>query len=110
MADEVAVMYAGRIVEQGPADAVLGRPSHPYTAALLRALPQPHQRRGELEPIPGQPPSPTSRPTGCPFRVRCHLAVDECASTEPALLPTATGVVAACHRSDAVPVDVREVG
>ncbi len=109
MADDVAVMYAGRIVEHGPAETVLRDPSHPYTAALLRALPQPGQRRGELEPIPGQPPSPSDRPSGCPFRTRCAHAVDVCAETEPALVPVGGGVLGACHLTalSSVEMDLR---
>jgi oligopeptide/dipeptide ABC transporter ATP-binding protein len=99
MGDEVAVMYAGRIVEHGPADLVLTAPTHPYTAALLRALPKPTTARGALVPIPGQPPSPTARPSGCPFRVRCQMATADCADVEPMLSLAPTGIATACLRS-----------
>jgi peptide/nickel transport system ATP-binding protein/oligopeptide transport system ATP-binding protein len=85
IAGGVAVMYAGRIVEQGPARGVLTRPRHPYTRALLASLPQ-RARRGErLRPIPGAPPELSDPPSGCAFRTRCALARDECASHVPRL-------------------------
>jgi oligopeptide transport system ATP-binding protein len=96
IADDVAVMYAGRIVEHGPAELVLDSPTHPYTRALLRALPEPGRARGELVPIPGQPPSPADRPSGCPFHVRCEQAIDECAIDEPALIMDGSGIATAC--------------
>ncbi|MCW2598409.1 MAG: transporter ATP-binding protein [Frankiales bacterium] len=96
MADEIAVMYAGRIVETGPAETVLGSPRHPYTAALLRALPAPGVARGELIPISGQPSAPAERPSGCPFRTRCSFVHDACSTYEPALLHTDVETYAAC--------------
>ena len=84
LAQRVAVMYAGRIVETGDIDEVLDRPAHPYTIGLMRAIPA-NVRRGEaLNPIPGMAPSPLARPAGCPFRNRCFAATDICA-TEPPL-------------------------
>ncbi len=84
VADRIAVTYAGRIVEEGPAREVLERPRHPYTAGLLRASPQ--LVRHKLEPIPGTVPSLTALPPGCAFEPRCPLRVDECAAAMPALL------------------------
>jgi oligopeptide/dipeptide ABC transporter ATP-binding protein len=110
MGDDVAVMYAGRIVEHGPADLVLTTPTHPYTAALLRALPTPSTARGALVPIPGQPPSPMDRPSGCPFRVRCHLATDDCAEAEPALIIGSAGIATACTRSPNYVLSNQRVG
>ncbi|MEJ2641295.1 MAG: ABC transporter ATP-binding protein [Desulfosarcinaceae bacterium] len=78
LADAVAVMYAGRIVEQTPAAAFFDKPRHPYSRALLRALPE----RG-LWPIPGIPPHPREQIGGCVFHPRCTLAVPECAATPP---------------------------
>ena len=82
LATEVAVMYAGRIVEAGPAGTLLGRPLHPYTAALLAAVPSPGSSR-PLAGIPGQQPPPGQRDGGCGFAPRCALALDECRAREP---------------------------
>jgi oligopeptide/dipeptide ABC transporter ATP-binding protein len=83
VADRIAVTYAGRIVEEGPAREVLQRPSHPYTAGLLRASPQ--LVRHKLEPIPGTVPSLTALPPGCAFEPRCPLRIAECAAAVPEL-------------------------
>jgi oligopeptide/dipeptide ABC transporter ATP-binding protein len=81
IADRLAVMYAGRIVEEGPAAEVLRRPRHPYTEGLLRASPQ--LRRRKLEPIPGMVPRLTDLPPGCAFEPRCSLRRAECAAAVP---------------------------
>jgi oligopeptide/dipeptide ABC transporter ATP-binding protein len=83
VADRIAVTYAGRIVEEGPAREVLERPRHPYTAGLLRASPQ--LVRHKLEPIPGTVPSLTALPPGCAFEPRCPLRISECAAAMPEL-------------------------
>jgi oligopeptide/dipeptide ABC transporter ATP-binding protein len=83
VADRIAVTYAGRIVEEGPAREVLERPRHPYTAGLLRASPQ--LVRQKLEPIPGAVPSLAALPPGCAFEPRCPLRVPECAAAMPEL-------------------------
>jgi len=83
VADRIAVTYAGRIVEEGPAREVLERSRHPYTAGLLRASPQ--LVRQKLEPIPGAVPSLTALPPGCAFEPRCQLRVAECALALPEL-------------------------
>jgi peptide/nickel transport system ATP-binding protein len=83
VADRIAVTYAGRIVEEGPAGEVLEHPRHPYTVGLLRASPQ--LVRHKLEPIPGAVPSLTSLPPGCAFEPRCPLRVAECAAAMPEL-------------------------
>jgi peptide/nickel transport system ATP-binding protein len=96
--DRVAVMYAGRVVEQGPAEAVFGGPKHPYAAALSAAFPtvgDPASRRAPRG-LPGDPPDPTNLPTGCTFHVRCPLAFDDCARTEPQLVTAGAGRQAAC--------------
>lgn len=97
VADEVAVMYAGRIVEQGSAATVLDGPEHPYTEALLASVPILGTRAdtGALRVIPGTVPSPLAWPGGCRFRARCEYAFGRCAEEEPALLP-AGGQAAAC--------------
>ena len=83
LAHKVAVMYAGRIVEAGPVDTVLGHPAHPYTIGLLRSIPANLDRGEALQAIPGMAPSPLHRPSGCPFRLRCFAATAIC-ETEPA--------------------------
>jgi peptide/nickel transport system ATP-binding protein len=83
VADRIAVTYAGRIVEEGPAREVLERPRHPYTAGLLRASPQ--LVRQKLEPIPGAVPSLTALPPGCAFEPRCPLRIPECTAAMPEL-------------------------
>ena len=83
VADRIAVTYAGRIVEEGPAREVLERPRHPYTAGLLRASPQLVRRK--LDPIPGTVPSLTALPPGCAFEPRCPLRVADCAAAMPEL-------------------------
>src|SRR6266567_4745543 len=82
VADRVAVMYAGRIIEEGPAQNVLAKPLHPYTQGLLRASPT--LKRGMLTPIPGAVPQLTALPPGCAFEPRCELRRDECALAVPA--------------------------
>ena len=83
LADRVAVMYAGRIVESGSVDDVLDRPAHPYTRGLMDALPGSAKRGEPLHPIPGLAPPPTARPTGCAFRTRCAFATAACAGDPP---------------------------
>ena len=93
--DSVAVMYAGRIVERGPAAAVLNGPRHPYTRALIAASPTLDGPGGVLAAIPGAPPSPSEPPPGCPFSPRCERAKADCAGNEP-VLSFAEGHSAAC--------------
>ncbi|WP_377840298.1 ABC transporter ATP-binding protein [Bosea sp. UC22_33] len=84
LADRIAVMYAGRIVETGATDDVLDRPAHPYTRGLMEALPANAARGERLHPIPGLSPSPLARPAGCAFRTRCFAASEICRE-EPVL-------------------------
>ncbi len=102
IADRVAVMYAGQIVEEGPATAIFNRPSHPYTRALLAAMPHLH-RAFAMTGIPGQTPQPGSRPAGCRFHDRCNFAVAECAVTEPDPVHVGQGHVARCLRTGELP-------
>jgi oligopeptide/dipeptide ABC transporter ATP-binding protein len=96
LAHRVAVMYLGRIVELGEADAVFGSPLHPYTQALLRAAPQMRLgRRDEKVALTGELPSPLAIPAGCPFHPRCPLALARCRVEMPAL-HAGTG----CHRAE----------
>lgn len=96
--DRVAVMYLGIIVEQGPSDRVFGFPKHPYTQALLEAVPvaDPSVRR-ERQPLEGDVPSPVAIPSGCRFRTRCPLANEICARETPPLRDLGNGHFAACH-------------
>jgi oligopeptide transport system ATP-binding protein len=87
-ADRVNVMYAGRIVECGPAAEVYHDPRHPYTVALLRSVPRlDRPRQARLDPVEGQPPDLTRLDAGCAFRPRCRLADESCAAARPDLLP-----------------------
>ncbi|GAB6899637.1 ABC transporter ATP-binding protein [Kineosporia succinea] len=100
VADRVAVMYLGRIVEQGPTEAVFERPRHPYTAALMSAAPKLHESdRGERILLQGEIPSPLNPPSGCRFRTRCWKATDICAAEAPPLTrdPAAEDHAAECH-------------
>jgi oligopeptide/dipeptide ABC transporter ATP-binding protein len=96
LADRVAVMYAGRIVEAGPATEVLRQPAHPYTVALIAAVPRLDAERRLPMPIPGEPPPPGLVPKGCAFRPRCARAAPACVDSDPALRSGRTGLIA-CH-------------
>jgi peptide/nickel transport system ATP-binding protein len=102
--DRVAVMYAGRLVETGPADAVFGDARHPYTRALSRAFPRIGDPAARYAPsgLPGDPPDPRELPTGCSFAPRCAFAVEECGTSEPAMRDVGPGRLAACIRTDEV--------
>ncbi|HVV21437.1 MAG TPA: ABC transporter ATP-binding protein [Pseudonocardiaceae bacterium] len=94
----LAVMYAGRIVEYGPADQVVRHPTHPYTAALAAAFPTIGDPASRMAPrgLPGDPPDPAALPSGCPFHPRCAVARAECESTDVRLRPAGAGREAAC--------------
>ena len=83
VADRIAVMYAGRIVEHADAVSLYRRPGHPYTAALMESLPRLDQKGSELNTIKGLPPSLLNIPPGCPFHPRCPMAVDRCRTEVP---------------------------
>ena len=100
MSDHVAVMYMGRIVEYADRIGLFNRPQHPYTAALLSAVPaidRLNQSQRERILIPGDPPDPVNLPKGCRFANRCPIARDICSAREPALTEIAAGHSAACH-------------
>jgi len=97
IADRVAVMYLGKIVEIGPAIAVLGNPFHPYTKALMSVIPVPNpRRRRERLVLQGETPDPIDLPPGCRFHPRCPVAIEECAKLEPSLEEIEPGHFAAC--------------
>lgn len=99
VADRVAVMYLGRICEIGAADAVLGHPAHPYTAALISAVPaiDPAGSPRRIALTAGEMPSPLAPPSGCRFRTRCPAATARCAEQEPLLREIEPGRAIACH-------------
>ena len=100
VSDRVAVMYLGRIVELAPRDALFARPLHPYTEALMSAIPvpDPRRQRGRAQIIlRSELPRPTEPPAGCAFHTRCPLAIDLCRQIAPALEAKAPGQFVACH-------------
>jgi oligopeptide/dipeptide ABC transporter ATP-binding protein len=107
MADTVAVIYAGRVVEYGPTRAVLKSPRHPYTRGLLESVPDPGVARGtRFETLPGTPPDLAALPAGCSFADRCSWSAPVC-SRRPPLVPLGRGAGAdhhsACWRADELP-------
>jgi peptide/nickel transport system ATP-binding protein/oligopeptide transport system ATP-binding protein len=97
MADDVAVMYAGRVVEKGPVEAIFNNPQHPYTEALLHSIPMLGMTQAEpLRVIRGMVPSPMSWPTGCRFASRCDHAHEHCRQEEPGLFEAGPAQCAAC--------------
>jgi peptide/nickel transport system ATP-binding protein len=98
VSDRVVVMYLGRIVEAGEAEAIFSRPRHPYTRALLHAMPSMDpDRRTEVSPLTGDPPNPINPPSGCRFRTRCAFAEAVCARVPPALDAIGNDHDVACH-------------
>ena len=98
MSDEVAVMYLGRIVEQGEPAALFRRPAHPYTQALISAIPSPWRRdAGQRIVLQGDPPNPVDVPAGCAFHPRCASAMAVCRVHQPPLVAVGDGRRAACH-------------
>jgi peptide/nickel transport system ATP-binding protein len=98
--DAVAVMYAGRVVEQARQEDAFTDPRHPYAEALAAAFPTVGDQRSRRAPsgLLGDPPDPTDLPSGCSFHPRCPLAIDACRTIDPALAPAGAGRVAACIR------------
>jgi peptide/nickel transport system ATP-binding protein len=100
LADRIAVMYLGRLVEVGPTDSVISAPMHPYTQALIASTPKltalERQNQAAIE-VVGEPPKPVNLPPGCRFAARCPVAFDRCRKEEPELLPVADSHVVACH-------------
>ncbi len=99
IADRVAVMYLGRVMELAEKDTLYNRPKHPYTTALLEAVPKPDPaERHEFKVLPGDIPSPVNPPSGCVFRTRCPKAIDDCAIVVPELREIESGHFVACIR------------
>jgi oligopeptide transport system ATP-binding protein len=97
VADRIAVMYAGRIVEHADVHALYRRPAHPYTRALIDSIPKAHGTPGKLTTISGLPPNLTRIPSGCPFHPRCPLRQDICVTDVPPLFDLGNGRTSACH-------------
>ena len=103
IADRVAVMYLGRVVEIGATKDIFAHPRHPYTQALMAAVPVPDpiaERQRRFAPLPGEPPSPAKPPAGCAFHPRCARAIDRCRTQAPLLAPAAGTHPVACHIPD----------
>jgi oligopeptide/dipeptide ABC transporter ATP-binding protein len=94
--DRVAIMYAGRIVECGSVGRVYEKPNHPYTQALMQAIPRLGQKRKRLFQIDGEPPNPVRLPSGCHFHPRCHKAMDICRVEYPPPIDIGEDGYAAC--------------
>jgi peptide/nickel transport system ATP-binding protein len=108
ISDDVAVMYLGKLVEYGSRDEIFRAPAHPYTQALLSAIPAPDPAKARAQQrivLTGDLPNPLSPPSGCPFRTRCFKATDYCAEVEPELEErTAPGHLSACHFAESADV------
>jgi peptide/nickel transport system ATP-binding protein len=100
IADRVAVMYLGRIVELSPADEIFSAPNHPYTQGLLDEVPRLEARKRKFSALKGEIPSPLHPPPGCHFHPRCPLAFERCRIDRPALKAIAPGRFSACHLND----------
>jgi oligopeptide/dipeptide ABC transporter ATP-binding protein len=94
--DRVVVMYGGRVMEEGPVQAIFDDPRHPYTRALLNSIPGRTPGKQRLTEIAGQSPNPVNPPSGCPFHPRCTVALPDCATTAPVTRPIGPGRAAAC--------------
>jgi oligopeptide/dipeptide ABC transporter ATP-binding protein len=101
-ADRIAVMYAGQMMEVGPAREVYAKPANPYTAALLRSIPDIQVREDRLPAIIGAPPNLLHPPPGCPFNPRCPYVTDICREQMPPLEPVSPGHATACWHADEV--------
>ncbi len=103
MSHRIAVMYLGELVELAPADEIYRQPLHPYTRALVSAVPSLARRGGTRIRLRGEPPSPSEPPSGCKFHPRCPLARPRCRADRPVLREVAPGRLSACHYAEEVP-------
>ena len=106
VADEVVVMYAGRVVERAPVADLFAQPQHPYTVGLLGSIPRLDVERGRLASIEGQVPSPLRRPRGCNFADRCPFVIDRCRAEAPPLLEVGIQHLSACWRAPLEPAQL----
>jgi oligopeptide/dipeptide ABC transporter ATP-binding protein len=107
VSDRIAVMYLGQLVEEGPADALYTAPTHPYTQALLSAIPVPNPRIQRTRPklvLRGEIPSPANPPSGCRFRTRCPYVMEICSEVDPVPFVSPSGLTAKCHLHTTGPV------
>ena len=95
-ADTIGIMYAGKLVELGPVEAIFENPQHPYTQALIQSLPS-FSHRLQSSGIPGMPPTLANLPAGCSFNPRCTFVMDTCRVNEPVLRNVGPGQSASCH-------------
>ncbi len=102
IADTVATMYAGEIVEMGPVNDIFYEPRHAYTLGLMEASPRLSVGREELDGIPGSPPDLVDPPTGCKFHIRCPFAIETCKTTPPQLEQASVGHIVACYKGNEV--------
>ncbi len=97
LADRVVVMYAGRVVEQGPIESILRQMRHPYTRGLVNSIPSLEERKKRLPTIPGQVPDAMALPVGCKFHPRCYLMIEACKKEEPPLFQVEEEHFSRCH-------------
>ncbi|MBI3097593.1 MAG: ABC transporter ATP-binding protein, partial [Planctomycetes bacterium] len=102
MADHVAVMYAGRVVEYASVEELFGAPKHPYTLGLFRSRPSLGVKKEKLDVIPGTVPNPLHFPPGCRFHPRCPFVQDRCKTDEPTLREIRPGHTSACHFAETI--------
>jgi oligopeptide/dipeptide ABC transporter ATP-binding protein len=106
MSDRIAVMYVGKIVESASRDVVLNEPAHPYTEALLSAIPQAGSGyRGQRIILGGEPPDPSNVPPGCPFHPRCRYAQEICIEQEPKWRAVGPNHYVTCHLTDSLTLE-----
>ncbi|MCB0132164.1 MAG: ABC transporter ATP-binding protein, partial [Caldilineaceae bacterium] len=96
LADRIAVLYAGKLVEEADTRTILKEPRHPYSQFLIKSLPDLDERSERLS-IPGRPPALDNPPAGCRFHPRCPLVIDKCRTDDPEIIPIAPGHRVACH-------------
>lgn len=109
IADRIAVMYAGKIVEYADKKTIFHNPSHPYTFGLLTSIPRLDMEMKRLNVIPGIVPNPLHFPSGCKFNTRCKFATEKCKEKEPALTELEEGHLVRCWHADKVIVETKKI-